>query len=113
MKCRFCNSKELIKLLDVGFAPPSNSYINIADRNKPEINYPLKVNLCISCFLAQTEDYTKAEELFTPDYAYFSSNSLTLLKHAKDYVDIVEKKLGFFLVVRISSNKLFAFLQFI
>lgn len=107
MKCRFCESKEFIPLVDLGFAPPSNAYIEKSKKYNPEINYSLKVNVCKNCFLAQTEDFTKAEELFTPDYAYFSSNSKTLLKHSKDYTDLIEKSLNLnknSLVVEIASN---------
>ncbi len=107
MKCRFCDSKEFIPLVDLGFAPPSNAYIEKSKKYNPELNYSLKVNVCKNCFLAQTEDYTRAEELFTPDYAYFSSNSKTLLKHSKDYVELIEKSLNLnknSLVVEIASN---------
>jgi SAM-dependent methyltransferase len=35
----------------------------------------------------QTEDYAGAGELFSADYAYFSSYSTTWLKHAEQYID--------------------------
>ena len=107
MRCRFCNSNHLQNLVDLGYAPPSNAYIEIKDKNKPEIYFPLKVNICSECFLAQTEDFTKAEDLFTPNYAYFSSNSSTLLKHSKNYVNMIEDYLKLnekSFVVEIASN---------
>ena len=39
--------------------------------------YPLKLYVCDHCWLVQTEDYARADELFRPDYAYFSSTSST------------------------------------
>ena len=107
MKCRFCESEEFIPLVDLGFAPPSNAYIEKSRKYNPEINYSLKVKVCKNCFLAQTEDFTKAEELFTPNYAYFSSNSKTLLKHSRNYVDLIEQRLNLnknSFVVEIASN---------
>jgi len=47
---------------------------------------PLRVLVCSECWLVQTEDYAGAEEIFTDDYAYFSSYSTTWLKHAEKYV---------------------------
>ena len=49
-------------------------------------NGPLRVLVCKKCWLAQTEDYAGAEELFAADYAYFSSLSSTWLAHAERYV---------------------------
>ena len=55
----------------------------------------------------QTEDYNKPEELFTDDYAYFSSTSDFFLNHAKKYSDEIIKKLKLNhenFVVEIASN---------
>ena len=85
MKCRHCHNELTHTFLDLGFAPPSNAYLTANDLNKPEKNYPLKVKVCEECWLVQTEDYTQADELFSPDYAYFSSTSSGWLDHAKRY----------------------------
>jgi SAM-dependent methyltransferase len=37
----------------------------------------------------QTEDFASAEDLFTSDYAYFSSTSSSWVKHARDYVEMI------------------------
>ena len=42
--------------------------------------------VCSNCWLVQTEDFSDADELFTDEYAYFSSTSISLLEHAKNYV---------------------------
>jgi len=74
--------------LDLDFAAPSNSYLVEADLNKPENYYPLKVKVCVHCWLVQTEDYANANELFSADYAYFSSTSSSSLAHASIYLGI-------------------------
>ena len=75
MKCRHCDTPLEHTFLDLGFAPPSNAYLKANDLVKPEKYYPLKVKVCASCWLVQTEDYAQADELFSPEYAYFSSTS--------------------------------------
>jgi len=75
MKCRHCEKQLVYKFVDLGFAPPSNSYLSEEDLTKPEKYYPLRVMVCDKCWLVQTEDYTKADELFDSKYAYFSSTS--------------------------------------
>ena len=85
MNCRHCGSHLEHTFLDLGFAPPSNAYLNQADLTKPEKYYPLKVKVCSNCWLVQTEDYAQADELFSSDYAYFSSTSSGWLSHAAKY----------------------------
>ena len=85
MNCRHCGFPLENTFLDLGFAPPSNAYLNQADLTKPEKYYPLKVKVCSHCWLVQTEDYAQADELFSSDYAYFSSTSSGWLAHATKY----------------------------
>jgi SAM-dependent methyltransferase len=79
--------------IDLGFAPPSNAYLNEADLHKPERYFPLKVFACGHCGLVQTEDYARADELFHPDYAYFSSTSASWLDHAAHYSAVIRERL--------------------
>ena len=85
MNCRHCGTPLTHTLLDLGFAPPSNAYLTKEDLSKPEKYYPLNIKVCDQCWLVQTEDYAQADELFSPDYAYFSSTSSGWLDHAKRY----------------------------
>ena len=87
MKCRHCKATLTLPLIDLGFAPPSNAYLNKQQLQQPEKKYPLRVLVCQTCWLAQTEDFAQAHELFDADYAYFSSFSSTWLEHAKRYAN--------------------------
>jgi len=63
--------------------------------------------VCESCWLVQTEDYVGAGELFTDDYAYFSSISTTWLDHARNYVANMIERFGLgphSLVAEIGAN---------
>jgi SAM-dependent methyltransferase len=94
MLCRHCKTPLIHKFLDLGFAPPSNAYLSEEDLNKPELTFPLKLYVCDSCWLVQTQDFANADALFTKDYAYFSSTSTSWLAHAKQYCDSITAQLG-------------------
>jgi hypothetical protein len=86
MKCRHCGAELRLPFLDLGSAPPSNAYLTEAALHGPETWYPLRLLVCESCWLVQTEDHAGREQLFDADYAYFSSYSSSWLAHAKAYV---------------------------
>jgi hypothetical protein len=86
VKCRHCQTELNVPLVDLGSAPPSNAYLNQHTLHAPEKYFPLRVLVCTNCWLVQTEDYAGAGELFSADYAYFSSFSSTWLNHAEQYV---------------------------
>ena len=94
MKCRHCAAPLSLPLIDLGTAPPSNAYLRPNQLNAPERWYPLRVLVCTRCWLAQTEDFAQADELFDADYAYFSSFSSTWLAHAEAYVTTMVQRLG-------------------
>ncbi|WP_334167400.1 class I SAM-dependent methyltransferase [Achromobacter mucicolens] len=107
MKCRHCGSSLEHVLVDLGTAPPSNAYLGASDLARPEISYPLRVRICSDCWLVQTEDYAAADDLFTPDYPYFSSTSSGWLVHATNYASMVTRQLGLgnqSFVIEVASN---------
>ena len=94
MKCRHCRAPLTRRFLDLGTAPPSNAYLDAARLDQPEAWYPLRLLVCESCWLAQTEDFAGREALFTDDYAYFSSFSTSWLAHAQRYVGDMIARFG-------------------
>lgn len=107
MNCRHCRAALHHTFLDLGFAPPSNAYLNAEDLTRPEIYFPLKIRVCDQCWLVQTEDYARADELFRSDYAYFSSTSSGWLAHAQRYAQAVTQRLGLgndSFVIEVASN---------
>jgi SAM-dependent methyltransferase len=107
MKCRHCGMALEHNLVDLGFAPPSNAYVYAEDLSNPEVHYPLRVKVCHRCWLVQTEDYARAEELFSADYAYFSSTSSSWLEHAADYARMITERLQLgpeSFVIEVASN---------
>jgi SAM-dependent methyltransferase len=107
MNCRHCGKELQYTFMDLGFAPPSNAYLSKDDLTRPELYYPLKIKVCDHCWLVQTEDYTKAYELFTSEYAYFSSTSSSWLLHSKEYASKVINSLELSrdsYVIEVASN---------
>lgn len=107
MKCRHCGEELNHTFIDLGSSPPSNSYLSEQTMKEPEKWYPLKVMVCDNCWLVQTEDFVGFGEMFSEDYAYFSSYSSTWLDHARDYVDIMTSRFNLdsdSMVVEIAAN---------
>ena len=93
--------------LDLGCVPPSNAYLTAQELSAPELCFPLKLKVCTNCWLAQTEDYARADELFKYDYAYFSSTSTSWLAHAAHYTNMIINKLELnanSFVIEVASN---------
>jgi hypothetical protein len=96
MNCRHCGSRLEHTFLDLGDAPPSK-----------EQCFPLKIMVCTKCWLVQTEDYAQAKDLFSAEYAYFSSTSSSWLAHARAYAEAMTDRLGLdgnSLVIEVASN---------
>jgi SAM-dependent methyltransferase len=107
MKCRHCHAKVTLPFVDLGSSPPSNAYLTPAQMQQPETVYPLRVLVCESCWLVQTEDFAGFDAMFSPDYAYFSSFSSSWLTHAKAYCDAMTARFGInasSCVVEVASN---------
>ena len=107
MKCRHCQAHLEHLFLDLGNAPPSNAYLEKEDLARQETTYPLRLFVCTECWLVQTEDFLAANDLFRPDYAYFSSTSSSWLEHAASYSKMVQSRFSLdkdSFVVEIASN---------
>lgn len=81
-------------MMDLGSSPPSNAYLSASQLIEPETWYPLRVFTCTNCWLVQTEDYAHYAELFSSEYAYFSSYSTSWLAHSRRYVEQVAQRFG-------------------
>lgn len=107
MKCRHCGDTVTLRFVDLGSAPLSNALLTPASLHGPEKWYPLRVQTCARCWLVQTEDYAHQSELFSNDYAYFSSFSTSWVRHAEEYVAMVVPHVGLgaeSLVVEVACN---------
>ncbi len=107
MNCRHCSAKLGNSFVDLAFSPPSNAYLSVEQLSHPEQYFPLKVAVCRECWLAQTIDFRGRDDLFTEDYAYFSSSSVSWLAHAERYTESIVERLSLDesnFVIELASN---------
>jgi SAM-dependent methyltransferase len=107
VKCRHCGNTGFIPFADLANCPPSNAMLTEATRYAPEVYYPLVVEVCDVCFLAQVDEHKSAAEIFDSDYTYFSSFSRSWLDHAERYATMAVERFGLgpqSQVVEIASN---------
>ena len=69
--CRICFTKKLVKYLNLGKHPYSNSFLSKGQIPK-EIKYPLELKLCKKCGLSQLSVIQNTKKIFS-DYDYISS----------------------------------------
>lgn len=104
--CRICGSARRTVVLSLGSTPLANALITSDRLGEPEDRFPLDLAFCPDCSLVQILETVPPDRLFR-DYAYFSSYSDTMLRHAKAIAQrlIAERGLnGRSLVVEIASN---------
>lgn len=107
MKCRHCGNSSFIPFADLQSAPPSNAMLTAEMLDAPEAYYPLVVEVCDRCFLAQVGEHKKAVEIFDEDYTYFSSFSRSWLEHAERFAEMAVERFGLgpdSQVVEVASN---------
>ncbi len=107
MFCRFCNEPVVDLFVDLVNSPPANAFLSEVQVGQPETYYPLKIYVCSRCRLVQVDEYKKAQEIFTGDYAYFSSYSRSWVEHARRYVEDMIQRFRYnreSRVVEVASN---------
>jgi hypothetical protein len=81
-RCRACGSGAVVPVLSLGRTPLANALLSEADLDRPEPTFPLDLVFCERCTLVQITETVPPEQLFG-EYAYFSSYSETMLRHAE------------------------------
>jgi SAM-dependent methyltransferase len=94
-RCRFCNRETLERFVDLGHQPLSDAFLTKEQLSEPETYYPLKLDVCTSCWLVQLDSNIKPEQMFNKDYVYYSSQSPANVSHAKEYVDMMCERFKF------------------
>jgi SAM-dependent methyltransferase len=105
-RCRSCGQAPLLPVLCLGETPLANRLLTAEQLGEPEPRYPLDLVFCPGCSLAQITETVPPEELFR-DYAYFSSFSETMLRHAEAEAARLVRERGLgpeSLVMEIASN---------
>ncbi len=107
-ECHLCASKNLTKVLDLGFHPLADFFLKESQLDEQERRYPLCVLLCQDCGHGMNSFVVPAEVRYQEnDYSYDSGNSKISIQHFQEMAEEVaaraELKNGD-LVVDIGSN---------
>ena len=92
--CRACGAPLSRSFVDLGMSPLSNSFVPLDRRDEGETYYPLHVLVCDQCTLVQLAEFEEPKNIFSADYAYFSSFSSSWLAHAERYADTMVARFG-------------------
>ena len=106
MRCRLCDSEQMLSVLDLGATPPCERFLLEEQLDLPETTYPLHLRLCEECLLLQIPALITPEDTFT-DYAYFASYSDSWVEHARRFVEQAVHDLGLgphSSIVEVASN---------
>lgn len=106
-RCRVCGAGLTRTFVDLGAAPPCEAILSADECERGEVAYPLHVRICEGCLLVQLPEVIPAEEIFTDDYAYFSSFSASWIEHARRYTSMVAERLDLgaqSFVIEVASN---------
>lgn len=87
-ECRICGSKNIQRVVSLGFSPLANNLISSIDENVD--SYPLEMDRCLDCYNAQLSMVVPPQKMFD-DYLYLSSTSPVFVNHfkraAEEYVE--------------------------
>ena len=79
--CRLCKSKELNKILDLGYSPISDQILTIKQLEEPETSYPITLYNCSECGFCQLGYVVSPELMYNENYSYDGSATTTLKNH--------------------------------
>ena len=103
-KCRFCNSSNLEKYLDLGDMPLVNNLLNSPDDKHGKA--PLRLFWCNNCKMSQLDCVVDPKDLFS-NYYYRSGMSKHFKNHCKNLANELEENVPFYgqFVIDIASNE--------
>jgi 2-polyprenyl-3-methyl-5-hydroxy-6-metoxy-1,4-benzoquinol methylase len=107
VNCRGCNSQLSLTLLNLGHSPIANNLLRTPINDNQNKYFPLHAMTCENCSLVQLSESLSREDLFNPDYVYYSSTSTSWLKHSKQYAQKMTSMLTLNhkdLVLEVASN---------
>ncbi len=84
--CRLCNSTSLESVLKFCPTPPANAFVDKANLDNIQEQYPLEVFFCNNCKHVQLLDVVDPSILFK-NYVYVSGTSPVFIKHFEEYAN--------------------------
>lgn len=83
-RCRLCDSEDLQLALRLPASPIGDAFVPVSQKEIPQPEYPLDLNLCTTCGHVQLGHVLDSETLFR-EYLFETRTSLGLVNHFKQY----------------------------
>lgn len=100
--CLACDSRNLLKVLDLGSQPLANSYRVVNDDGIEE-TFPLLLRVCQQCFHAQISVAVDPSTLYE-EYFYVSGTTSTLKSYFKEFAEEISQRGEKTTVLDIAAN---------
>ncbi|WP_018681831.1 class I SAM-dependent methyltransferase [Actinokineospora enzanensis] len=104
--CRVCGADDWLPVVDLGSVPLANNYLDPAASYADERTFPLGAQSCRSCRLMSLTHVVDPELLYR-DYAYVTSESVTITRHMRWVAELLGTRFGLgpgSFVVELGSN---------
>ncbi len=102
--CQICGSEDLRLLIDLGHQPPCDSLLTKDKLNQPEVTYPLRLNQCTQCSLAQLDYVVPARTVYPFEYPYRAGISWPVVAAHKAMARSLVDRFGAGFCLDIGSN---------
>src|SRR3989344_5991483 len=86
-KCQICGSTRLSPVLDLGYHPIVQNYLDAKALRTPETTYPLRLTQCDDCTLVQLDYVVDPTYVFPPSYPYRTGLTNMLLRNFESLAD--------------------------
>lgn len=106
-ECRLCQSRHLVRVMELTPTPPGNHFVSAAELDQPQTFYPLEVYFCNDCSHVQLGHVVDPDILYRTNYSYVSATSPVFVAHLRDYAASMQEAYGLAppgLIVDIGSN---------
>lgn len=85
--CSICRNNQLVEILNLGLSPLADHFVD--SPFDYDAHFPLKMQYCERCGLAQLSEVVNDDILFKDDYSFFTSGSPSAVRHFQAYAESV------------------------
>lgn len=102
--CQICGSTNLKEVIDLGHQPLCDELLTKETMDAPEITYPLRLNQCQECTLAQLDYVVSGDQVYPLEYPYRAGISWPVVEAHRQMAGNIVERFGAGFCVDIGSN---------
>lgn len=103
-RCQVCGCEDLRLIIDLGHQPPCDALLTKEQLDQPEVTYPLRLNQCERCSLAQLDYVVPSSIVYPADYPYRAGISWPVVAAHRTMATNLVERFGPGFCVDIGSN---------